>query len=226
MTAVVPLEESVSKKRGRKAADSVDSTIKEKRTRTPRGIPHLLSMAIRNDIAEYIMACPNDKFVNEILEREQNVIRNRELIEMREVPLDDDGTSLGGSPVSTRLLLPPASVAKCIKHAMEQIQHFDMESNRESQETNFTPEVHVILSKACEEFVIEMVSRAYLDAMQTGTPHFVSDANLKRSVRNAWKSDACYPSYGSLDFLIDRVDRSGETSCDPLDSITRIHRGR
>jgi hypothetical protein len=162
------------------------------------------------------------------LDRELELIKSRQLLEIREVPFDDESNSLGGSPVSVRLALPVLSVAKCLSQADAQIRLARTRRAENLSNSFFTPEAHILLAKTCEQLVIELSVRAFLQGAFSGSPNLVSAQCLRDGIASAWASkDAKYAASQSFDFLRDVTDRfCDEEVLDDLDNVGRIHQKR
>lgn len=216
------------KKRGRKNRDDTDQRIREARTQVPRGLKHVIGLkSLADTLREHRYTA--DEMVRAALDRELDITRDHELVEMREVPIDDEGNSLGGSPVSVRLALPALSVAKCLTQAEAQIRLFqDTDEQSAPLSSFFTPEAHILLSKACEQLVIELSTRAFLQSAMSGSPNLVTAQSLRDGVTSAWSSKGTeYSAIQSLHFLTDVIDRfEDESLWDDLDSVAKIHRTR
>lgn len=228
MSDIFKILEAPCKKRGRKLVDDIDVGIRESRKRTQRGLPSVVSHILqdpKSDIYSELFMKSCDDIVRQILDREQAIVKDKELIEIREVPISDEANSLGGSPVSTRLAIPPTSTARCLNNAMSQVNYYEQTcSGQVPRGVNFTPEAHIFISKACELLIIELASRSFLTALCEGSPAVLSGNNISKAVKSAWKSTKIYPSADSFDFLLDRVDRFEGQDRDVLDRIGLIHR--
>jgi hypothetical protein len=228
MDGVAKILEAPCKKRGRKLGDGIDVEIRESRKKIHRGLPSVVSCCQQNsdsEIYDELFMKPYDDIVRKILDRELKIVKEKELIEIREVPIGDESNSLGGSPVSTRLAIPPASVAKCLNNAMSQMNYYEQTCCRQiPRGVNFTPEAHIFMSKACELMIIELTSRSFLAALHEGSPAVISASSISNAVKGAWKSSNLCPHADSFDFLLDRVDRFEVKDRGILDRMGLIHR--
>lgn len=211
---------TAKKKRGRKHLDAIDVDIKTSRKRLLRGIPFFMA-----ENANSLNIQPIDELVWVALQREKEIVKTREIVEIREIPIEEDNISLGGSPVATRMAIPTMSVAKCLNNSFAQLVYSDrIEGNGNCTPAFFTPEAHILTSKACELFIHELAVRSYMNAVSAGSPHMLSAADLVAAIRSAWRSSDSYSSNGSMDFLIDVVDRATDNPRDGLDLIANLHR--
>jgi hypothetical protein len=209
---------AMKKKRGRKILDPIDAGIKIARKRLRRGARFLIDTDNR-----CISEISVDNLVRNALFRETNIVKYKENVEFREIPVSDDIETLGGCPVATRLSIPHTSIAKCLNNSFDQICFRERVIESARRSAFFTPEAHILLSKASEQFVLELSVRAFFHALCIGHPHLISSSDLVHSVRTAWRSGESFSSRGSLDFLNDTIDRSIQTFPDILDVIRRIH---
>ena len=221
--------EQGTRKRGRKAKDPTDVRIEESRRTVLRGIPHILQRGGSGDLGEALRSQfdhSNDELTRAILARELEITKKRELVEIRPMLVSDETLGVGGSPVSTRLSLPTQSVGKCLTNAVGQVAHFQSSIGDECSTTAFTPESYILLSKACEQMVVELAARAYVNSVESGSAGVVTGHHLADGVRSAWKSRGReYSAMGAFDFLIDVFDRhDADETFDRLDAVAKIHR--
>lgn len=218
------------RKRGRKAKDPIDANIENSRKMVLRGIPHLLSTAMSVSGLQTKFNFSNDEITREVIARELQITRDRELIEIREVPVTDVASQIGGCPVATRLALPQFAVSRSITNCIDQLGFYQTTTpDKKATELNstlFTPESLIVLSKACEQMVVELSVRAFLDASDGASPRLLSSQHLAEGARAAWKSrEREYSAQGCFDFLGDVFDRDGEDEIvDPFDTIHKFHR--
>lgn len=216
MTAVA------KKKRGRKLSDEVDNRIKITRKEMLRGIPYFLD---NNRPRPDLISQPIDELVWVTLEREKEIVKNKQLLEVREIPVEEDSNSLGGSPVTTRMALPVQRVAKCLNNSFFQLLFaHHVQGTDANSPAFFTPEAYILMGKACEQFIIELSVRAYMVAVASGKPNMLTAADLVSAIRAAWRSSDTYSYNGSMDFLTDAIDRFTDDPCDGLDRLAKIHR--
>lgn len=215
----------VRRKRGRKFGDSLDSFIREKRRNIVRGIQFILqespSFLQQRDVSI-------DELTRVVLNRELDLVRRRQLIEIREIS-NIEASNLPSNTVAARLAIPSLSCSKCLNSAMSHLHHFETVAQNQGNlnpSAFFTPEAYILLSKACEQMIIELASRSFISSALAGTGCLVDAQDLADAIRSSWKSrDREYSASGSFDFLIDVLDRyshSGVT--DPLDYMAEIHK--
>ena len=205
------------KKRGRRSRDVIDDDIKSSRARLRRGIPHLVDHLGKEAIQDMMI----DELVLRTLEREKQIVRNKELVEIREIPVDEELASFGGSPVTTRLAIHVNSISKTLSNAFKQI---SLIPGNQLPDISFTPEAFILMSKACEQFIIELTVRAHIFAILSGSPHFLSASHISNAVRSAWRSNSDFASTGSFDFLTDVIERRADNPVDMLEIIAKIHK--
>lgn len=202
-------------KRGRKPKDEIDTRLERDRKHVKRGVEH---------VSVPDPASP-DEVVMAVLARELDIIKSRELVEIREAlitqdPIEDE--SICGNPVCTRLYIPPTSVKRVLINSVNQMVYAEGQGSRNIA---FTPESHVLMSKACELFVTELATRAFLDVTRGQKNTTLTSDNVHRGAVNAWRSKrqddhfSCAP----LDFLMDSLRPAGLYP-DPLDKLARIHK--
>jgi len=219
--------ETGKRKRGRKVFDAVDLLMKDKRKALIRGIPFVLKEY--PDLIANHGSSTVDEITRVVLDRELDLVRKRELVEIREIPDTERGcssTTIPGS-VATRLVIPALSSAKCINTAMSHLQHFQTVQRHDTTSVPFfTPEAYIILSKACELITIELSTRAHVNASLSPCNSLLDTKHLAVAIRSSWKStERDYSAAGSFDFLIDALDRFKHADVpDPLDVIGKIHR--
>lgn len=211
--AIIPdtVDKCSMRKRGRKTKDFLDDTLAHDRKVSKRGIAYV-------DLPAH---ASSDDFTRAILARELEILKSRDFKEIREVPpgnnQDEDYAS--GSPVCARLLLPQMSIMNCLNNSNNQISYSGGGRNLQ-----FTPECHVLMSKACEFMITELASRALIDASRDHNLATLAEDNLFMGIRNAWRA----PGHDSqsngapFDFLSDLIDRM-DTHIDPRDKLVRIH---
>ena len=215
---------SVKRKRGRKAIDEVDHHIKDTRRTLLRGIPFII------DRTPNIFKEPDlslDEVARSVINRELDLIRNRDLVEIRQVCNIDQSSGWPTTTVATRLSIPVLASSRCINNAMSYLQHFEFEeSGQESPAAFFTPEAYILLSKTCEQLIVELASRSFMNAVLSGGGRLLDAPHLADAVRSTWKSrEREYSAAGAFDFLIDTLDRFDDFSLtDPIDKIGKIHR--
>jgi hypothetical protein len=203
------------RKRGRKPRDDIDQELEQRRQETKRGCRYV---GIREDVTA-------DQCIQAVLARELEVLKSRDLVEFREAPVNsvetndaEDGVS--GSPVCTRLMIPHLSAMKCLTNSMRQIAHATQD---DAHTFSFTPECHVLMSKACELFVVEMTSRAYRDAAVGAVSSNLSADNLVLGTTSAWRTTIDDVTRVSpFDFLCDVPGTNGRSE-EPLDILGRLH---
>jgi hypothetical protein len=232
MPNLVVMEGRPSKrKRGRKTKDGLDARIEEMRRSIPRGVHYIQAKFLDSREMGRQHDFSHDSIIREILRRELQIQRDKELLEIREVPPDEDSNINTHRLVSARLSIPPQSASKSMTACMDQVAFYEavlkeVQVDESQGLTLFTPESSVFLSKACEEMILELTCRSYLVAMDAGSPGAVHGQHLVTAVRTSWKTKSVeYSAHGSFDFLTDVIDRD-ETNqfVEPLDVIGRIHK--
>lgn len=205
------------RKRGRRSSDAVDGDIKTSRSRLSRAVPYIMDQVGSRGLTEQ----PIDGLVQLALDREMQIVRDKELVEIREIPVPEKISSFNGTPVTTRLAIHVNSVSKCLNHAFKQIAFHE---NGRVPPISFTPEAYILMSKACEQFILEITVRSFVTSVLSGSPHFLSSSSLALACRSAWRSKNDLASNGSFDFLIDTVDRFPGKARELLDFIASIHK--
>lgn len=221
----------IRRKRGRKLRDEVDDEIRRTRLRTLRGVKY-----VKDD--NFLLGSANDdtgpsfmdaeKVVSAVISREVEILKKRDIQEIRESVTDaviDDPGAVLGSPVAVRTMLCQLSVASCIENSFRQI--FHATRGPESKPRNFvsiTPECHILLSKACEQMIFEISTRAYIDAHNSRMSSRITSVNIMRSlpvISRRWSDRSLS---GHFSFAQDVIDRDSDLPIHPLDQISHLHR--
>jgi hypothetical protein len=220
------------RKRGRKLRDDVDHEIQSMRSRTLRGLRYLRDSSFQRETnpSDNDDACLDvERIVSGVMSREIQLLKQRELQEIREtvsqLPPDEPTSAVFGSPVAVRTMLCQLSIAACVENSFRQIFHATRtaEANHNNC-VSLTPECHILLSKACEQMIIDISTRACLDSDISRGSSRITSANILRSLpvlSGRWNEN---PLVGNFSFAQDVIDRSLEVSTHPLDVITKLHR--
>ncbi len=202
------------RKRGRKNKDVVDDSLDFERRATKRGFAHVT-------VPKHASA---DDVTLAVLARELEILKARDFMEIREAPsstnnIEEDCVS--GSPVCTRLLLPQMSVMNCLTNSTKQV---SFATGYQTRNFAFTPECHVLMSKACELFITEIASRVFLDATRDRGLTTLSSDNLRISTKSAWRVpvDDGQSNSAPFDFLQDMFTEA-DGGNDSLEKLVRIH---
>jgi len=171
----------------------------------------------------------DEEIISAILSREVAILRERGLQEIRETQLSNDLLQEGavmGSPVSVRLMIPQLSILPCVNNSFRQISHLQKTRGNQIQDcVSLTPECHIIISKATEQMISEISTRAFLDASRGRSPETVNHLNIIRSLP-VWNFEGGCSTCPRSDFAFanDTIDRFSEQTDNPLDILSALHR--
>ncbi len=220
-----------NRKRGRKLRDSVDDEIRRVRSKTKRAFKYIKDPAFKHTWeTRYGISSPLDveKLVSSVLLREVDLLRQREIQEIRESVSEittEDPTAVLGSPVAVRTMLCQLSIASCVENSFRQIFHATRKSeNKTHNYVSVTPECHILLSKACEQMIIEITTRACIDAENSRGTSRITSANIMRSLPVISRRWSTRSLVGNFSFAQDVMDRNRELPLHPLDQISKLHR--
>ena len=219
------------RKRGRKLRDNIDDEIRESQSKTLRGLRFLRSHTEGDIEPDYKQDRLSDveKTVADVLSREIQLVKERLLFEIREtvspVQTKDESVAVLGSPVAVRMLLCQFSIANCVENSFRQIfhatRHQQIQANRC---VALTPECHILLSKACEQMIIDITTRACLDAECTAGSARITSTNILRSLSTVSRKWGHSQRGAQFSFAQDAIDRSLHLPLHPLDQIATLHR--
>jgi hypothetical protein len=169
----------------------------------------------------------DDDIIATVLAREVSILRERGLQEIRETHVSSDyhDSAVMGSPVSVRLMIPQLSILPCVNNSFRQIAHMRKVAGIHSTDSvSLTPECHILLSKACEQMIVEVTSRALLDASRSKTSDVMNHVNIIRSLP-VWDVEDC-PNRKRNDFAFanDVIDRFSDKPANPFDILSSLHR--
>lgn len=219
-----------SRKRGRKLRDGIDEEIQQNRARIPRGLRYIRDESCPKEciFAENKYGVPDiERIISTVTSREIQLLKLRKLHEIRETKTafaTEDPTAIFGSPVAVRMTLCPLSVSNCVDNSFRQIFHTMRNSNElANNSVSMTPECHILLGKACEQMIMEITTRASMDAESSRSSKRITSTNIMRSLPVTSRRSAKNGVIGQFSFAQDVLDRYPGLPLNPLDQISVLH---
>jgi hypothetical protein len=220
-----------SRKRGRKLRDGIDEEIHRNRSMIRRGLRYIRDQTFPKESIQSenkYGVLDIERIISAVTAREIQLLKERRLHEIRETKASiqtDEPTAIFGSPVSVRMMLCQLSVSNCVDNSFRQI--FHTIRGRKDPANNcvsMTPECHILLGKACEQMILEITTRACIDAENSSSSKRITSTNILRSLPVCSRQFDENRVIGSFSFAQDALDRSSGLSPNPLDQISVLHK--